>query len=442
VKWREQDWLRKRLQAWTEAGLLQGGQAEAIESFEAEHRRRRVLDPALITGVFAALCVALGAILIVSHHWDQIPAWVKQAGFLLLTALLYWKRSRLEPGPATQAMDAGLVLWPLAGIGLWAQIYQLSGDPSRPLLTAAALGLPVVWLGRSSAAAALMSLLAVCGLFLAVHSGGGFAHHALHTELHWEMQVLLASWLLLLGVGRQRLPERLRSLLLAAFLAWLYSLVMLHGFRLRHQSCHYMSAAGSMLLFWGTARFLRVGEARTEADGAFWHGLLLYVASFGWWGHDWQHGVPVCPELLAFPFVISALGVVSVLLSPLAWAREGWGGRRLFKALLLLSLLPGLVLALTFDSSGPDLARLIINLLLALSALYWMLSGVARGEASSVNRGVAWMALLLVTRFLDVFGSLLAGGLGFLLGGLALAVLAYGLHRARKRLLAAAGGRP
>jgi uncharacterized membrane protein len=442
MKLREHQWLAQRLQAWTSAGLLSPSQSEAVQAFEDEQRRRRAVNPALITGLFAALCVALGAILIVSHNWQSIPDAVKQVAYLALTALLLWGRGRLQDGPAAQALDVGLVLWPLAGIGLWAQVYQLSGDPSRPLLTAAALALPVVWKGNSPVAAVLQCLLAAMGLFMAVHLGGGFAHHALATRFHWEMQLLAAAWLLLLIVGRQRLPERFRSLLLAGFLVWLYSLVMLHGFRLRHQSCHYMAAAGSVLLFWGTVRFMRVGQARAEADGSFWLGLLLYIGSFGWWGRDWMHGIEVCPELLAFPFVISALGVGALLLAPMPWLAKAWGGERLFKGLMLMALVPGLVIAFTLNSQGPEAARLLINVGLAAMAVYWMLSGVARGEAAVVNRGMAWLALLLVTRFLDVFSSLLSSGLGFMLGGLVLGALAWGLHRARKRLLAAAGGRP
>lgn len=442
MKLREHQWLKERLQAWTQAGLVAPSQAEAVQAFEAEQRQRRAWDPALLTGLFAALCVALGAILIVSHNWQSIPDPLKQGVFLALTVALLWGRDRAGEGRLAQALDAGLVLWPLAGIGLWAQIYQLSGDPSRPLLTAAGLALPVVWKGASPWAATLQAVLAALGLFMAVHLGGGFAHHALATEWHWEMVLLSLSWALLLYVGRERLPERLRSLLLAAFLIWVYSLVMLHGFRLRHQSCHYMASAGSVFLYWGLARFMKVGEARTESDGSFWLALLLYIGSFGWWGHDWQHGVKICPELLAFPFVVSALGVLALLQTPMPWLAKAWGGARAFKALLLGCLLPGIVLAFTFDSQGPELARLLINVGLAVLAVYWMLSGVARGESAVVNRGLGWLALLLVTRFLDVFSSLLSSGLGFMLGGAVLGGLAYGLQRARKKLLAAAGGQP
>jgi hypothetical protein len=438
VSWREQAWLSKRLQAWIQAGLLDPSQAQRIEAFELE-RRRRLLDPAVITGLFAALCAVLGVILIISHHWAAIPAWTKQSSFLLLTTLLFWLRSNRSAAAATEALDAALVLWPLAGIGLWAQIYQLSGDPSRPLLTAAVLGLPVVWWGASRFAAFAQAALAVLGLFLAVHSGGGFAYHALATPFHWEMQVLLWSWLALLLLGRERLTERGRALLLASFYAWLYSLVMLHGFRLRHQSCYYMAAAGSLLLFWGTARFMRIGPERSERDGAFWLGLLPYVAGFGWWGHDWMHGIKVCPTLLAFPGVVATLGALAVLFMPLPQLRT----RReafILKVVLLACYLPGLTLALTLDDHGPQAARVMSNLLLGSTAVYWMVTGVERGERSVVNRGIGWLALLLVTRFLDLLGSMLTGGLGFLVAALLLGGLAWGLEWMRRRLLNAAGG--
>lgn len=436
---RESSSLDKRLRAWTEAGLLSPSQAEAIGDFESRRLRRRLVDPAVVTAAFAGLCAVLGVILIVSHHWAHLPPWSKQGSFLLLTTLLFWLRARAASPAAGEGLDAALTLWPLAGIGLWAQIYQLSGDPSRPLLTAAVLAAPVVWWGAGRWAAVLQAGLGAVGLFLAVHSGGGFARHALRTPFHWEMQVLLWSWVALLLLGRARLPERARSLLLAAFFAWLYSLVMLSGFRLRHQSCYYMAAAGSLFLYFGTARFMRVDAVRAEADGSFWQGLLLYVGGFGWWGHDWLHGNPVCPSLLAFPFVVVALGVTALLLAPLPWARPVRGGAKVYKILLLANLGPGILLALTFDHSGPDLARLLINIGLGVMALYWTWSGVARGERRVVNRGIAWFALLLVTRFLDLLGSLLNTGLGFLAAAVLLALMAWGIERARRRLLDAAG---
>ncbi len=78
---------------------------------------------------------------------------------------------------------------------------------------------------------------------------------------------------------------------------------------------------------------------------------------------------------------------------------------------------------------------------LVFNAAYFALAAaiVARGyvtdDARYVNAGLAVAAIGLLTRYVDVFWSLLAGSAFFIVGGVVLLGLAYGLERVRRELL-------
>ncbi|MEK7743377.1 MAG: hypothetical protein AAB578_03230, partial [Elusimicrobiota bacterium] len=52
-----------------------------------------------------------------------------------------------------------------------------------------------------------------------------------------------------------------------------------------------------------------------------------------------------------------------------------------------------------------------------------------------VDLGAGVLFLVLVTRFIDYFGSMLQGGVAFLAAGLCLAALSFALQRGRTALL-------
>ena len=81
------------------------------------------------------------------------------------------------------------------------------------------------------------------------------------------------------------------------------------------------------------------------------------------------------------------------------------------------------------------LAGVANSVLLGFAATGLMWQGAEAGEAALVNLGVGALLVLLVTRFLDVFGSLFASGLGLIVAGVLLASLSLALERTRRRLL-------
>ena len=69
---------------------------------------------------------------------------------------------------------------------------------------------------------------------------------------------------------------------------------------------------------------------------------------------------------------------------------------------------------------------------LALAPL--MAHGVVSGTSAQIDQGLLALLILLITRFVDVFGNFLRSGLAFIALGLLMAVAAWALHRGRTKL--------
>jgi len=62
--------------------------------------------------------------------------------------------------------------------------------------------------------------------------------------------------------------------------------------------------------------------------------------------------------------------------------------------------------------------------------------GLATGRASWVNLGIGFIALNIITRYFDLFGTMLEGGLFFVVSGAIVLTLGIYLERKRRYLLA------
>ena len=92
---------------------------------------------------------------------------------------------------------------------------------------------------------------------------------------------------------------------------------------------------------------------------------------------------------------------------------------------------------LLFDPSETSAKAIAIaaNVLLVLAGLAFITDGSRNSQEKEVNRGAALIFLVIVTRFVDLFGSLVRSGLAFIAAGLLFAGLAWGLNKGRKAIL-------
>jgi uncharacterized membrane protein len=155
--------LTTKIRQWVDAGLLTPDQATAIELYESsrEVRRSWLMYGIVAIGISA---IAIGTISIVASNWQEIPASFKLIGYLIIQTLLGLGAYRClnRPGIARESWLAGYAVFFLAGIGLTAQVFHIDSEGWGGILFWCALTLPAVLMTSRLPLAALW-VIAVFG---------------------------------------------------------------------------------------------------------------------------------------------------------------------------------------------------------------------------------------------------------------------------------------
>lgn len=366
--------LDRKLDDWTAAGLIDAEAAERIRAWEAAHpeAQRPVLRLAVAgLGLFA---VGLGLILLVAANWDIIPDPLKLAVHLGLTAAAAWLAWRWRnAGWRSEAALFVLGALVLAGIGLQAQVYQLTGHLWEALLSWAALMTPAfLLLGRGRVTALAWALLTGGALVsLAADTGSG-------------------TWPALLAQG--------------LFVAWPPLLVLL-----------------SMLPRLASPDFR---QALKEV------GLVAILAGASLVHIAWAQTI-TAPE--AAEMLVRLLPGLAASAAALLVARRGDGLPRPLVLPLLLG--PALAVLAACTMPHPDIwwSRLIgVFIYMGMWGSVAHASAMA-GWNRLFGVAIAAVAVRIFIIYIELFGSLATTGGGLVIGGLLLLGLAWGWQRLTAR---------
>src|SRR5437868_11878682 len=157
------DSLKKRLERWVSAGVVDAGTASRIRTFEeSDSSGERLRCPVLLAVALGGILLCAGVLLFVSAHWDELsPAWRFTLVLLLVAAFPVAASFTVDRFPAlSNTFFAIGTVCCGAGIFLAAQIFNLQEHwPNGILLWA--LGALAGWLLLHNwAQAALLSMLA------------------------------------------------------------------------------------------------------------------------------------------------------------------------------------------------------------------------------------------------------------------------------------------
>ena len=377
----ERELLDRHFGRWREEGLLDG---------ELEARLRRASEPLLerepvpwvrwALAVLGGGLVLAGLILVVAENWALIPRWGKLAswGLLQIGFLLGAEEAgrRFERPFLAEALALVAGGWILAGIALVSQIYHLTSRPANGFWLWLLLLLPIAWLlpRRATAVVAFSALTA-----------------ALIAEVSDPLSLVAVRdgsgpWLAL------AIP------LLALFaVSWLpRPAPWLRGFL----GAWTFAASQVILLVFGAEKEL---------------------------GHN----------DLGRAWIVAGAGLAVALLWPGRTLPPAWGAAGA-RAILVVSLLPWALLGRAYDATDPlDVFALGVAWVAQIAAALLLIRCASRsGSPLWVNLGFVALLAGILTRYFDLFGDYLQGGLALAMTGVLILVVVTILERSRRRALA------
>jgi len=383
------------IQKLHEGGWISADQRQAIlEHFDLHEQTHRFLTVILWIG---AVLVSAGITLVVSANWREIPNMAKiVAGILLLVGAYrggWWLReeSRAYPRAGEALYIVGSLLF-LANIALLGQIYHLSSRLPNAFLVWLAGIAPLPWILRSRS----LQWVSLSALLIWFGSECWATHGWLmFGQGGYPFMLVALLGLLVYALGIELRPSR-----------WALFSPDMERF--------------GLLVF--TAGFFpfTVGPFHTDALRHFDRGSYFPFPIFA---------------ILGLAVLARALSRDSRLPSDWRWV---WGGA----FAVLVSYLGGVLLfestqnapgSYSSDPSSP--LAWIGTVLFAAFALVQVRVGIQQGSSSLINLGITLVALVIVTTYLTLIGSMGRTGLVFILSGLFLIVFGIYLEKQRRQLL-------
>ena len=432
--------LKKDLLGATAAGIITPEQADKV--WERSYSGRTFASFKAVHWIAAAsgLFIALGVILVAAHNWDKIGDIAKMGAFLLLFAGAAEAAMRLEEKPAAAIpLETLWFFMPALGIGLYAQIFNLSGDPVKPYLAWAALSVPLALLSKRPLASYLCSILFFAVLYWGTLGSTNMLsltlgrNGTLQPLWHWglALAVLAAGFALYPG-------EKLGKPLGAAVIWLFFMLVADTAIKVRSEALVLLAGMSLAVLWLSWGRGEEEG-ARAGLPLTVWLGAGYAMTFFWHYRPDTYHlhGQNNTPLGTLITWAAFAGALITLAVRKQRLLPEGKTEDHLAKGLLAASMLCAFLLFDANEGSAKIMAVL-ANLILAAFGAGCMISGSRNSDEKLINRGVLVITLTAVTRFIDLFGGLLKSGVAFIITGLAFAGLAYLVNRGRKALIEAA----
>ncbi|MBI3299025.1 MAG: DUF2157 domain-containing protein [Elusimicrobia bacterium] len=433
------DKLKRDLDLSAAEGLITAAQASAVYERSLANRLLAQWKAVHWIALFSGILIAAGVSLVLAHNWDKFGAVVKISGFLLVFAAAAEAAMRLEDRPAAAVPAEALWFFmPVIGIGLYAQIFHLSGDPMKPYLVWAALSLPLALLAHGRRSAFLLVILLFGTLFAGTLTPGSmlslvsrYGAEALPPWWHWPLALSVLGTASAVGLYRRCHSA---SRLLGAALAWVVMLLLADTvLKVRSEAFVLLAVSSATALWVAWTPAEERGEARLPYLAWF---ANVYAMTFLWHHSPRHQGGADSPWGVVLVWALFAFALGSVALKPLLKdAGKGWEAA--FKAALIAPPLAAFLLFGATEVHAKAIA-LFANLIICAAGAGLIWNGAMENSERRINYGIAAVSLIAVTRFVDLFGGLLNSGLGFIGAGLGFAALATFINRGRKALIQSA----
>lgn len=418
-------WLARQIPQWVDREIISAGQADTLRELYPV-KDTSSLGRLLLTGIGAAM-IGLGVILLFAYNWAEMGKPAKLAIIFLAlvgahaAAMVIHSRHTVY-GESLFALGTMLMG---AGIFLVGQIYHMDSHYPNAFLLWAVGALALAW-ALPSLTQAFLAVTLVIGWHLFEVFDFHFANH---------------SALLLILLGLLPLLWRLRSPVLARFVSAALFLTLGLSLGVVGEDLVVTTLLLSAATLVGLERVAEVegNERQREIAGELAKPALLvlvaimYLMSFG----------DIVPELVlrelgdtvAGIYFFIALAASQAVFFRLLYRRRANGMVLLAELAILLVLLPSL-LALFAEphtvKGSEALVWLGFNLILLAMSVWLMIDGARHAHRQHMVRGAILFALLAMARYTDLFDSLIARALVFLLVGAALFAVSHLYQRSKR----------
>ncbi len=429
-------WLATQLDEWVAQRLLSREQALAIRKHYPEPKAATPWGMIIFTGI-GAVVIGLGVILLFAYNWDEMPKAAKLAVVFGALAAAHTAGIALFRGAGWRRAlgdTACLLGTMLFGAGIWliAQIYHIDEHYPNAFLVWCLGALAMAWVMPSAMQGMLAAVLATIWVCCEARD---FQH-----AFTWAPPLIMLA----LGALAWRLRSRvllfftLGSMMIAAAAVTntldCYVLLLLLttaagciAISLLAPAYGWFAASAPVWAFVGWCVFLVCAYILSFAD--------LYSEVFHMYSRTIYVGTLACTLYTWIPFGL-ALGLWGLV----AWVRAARGQPRApDEHSLELVLVPVAVVACQYvmlRKTGmlPVMSAGVFNLVLLALALAWMVRGCRSALLHRTIMGSVILAALVAGRYFDLFESLAARGLAFVLVGGVLVAEGILFMRARRRM--------
>jgi len=369
--------LNGKLQKWVDAGLISSDQQTRILAHEADHSGDRWKHGIVFAGLFSIL---LGVALIVAANWQDISWQLKLAAHFAVNGVLIWLvwQWRNDALKNKHREVALFILWglTLTLIALIGQVFQLGGHALDAVRVWFWITTPMVLLFTNNAfTARLWSLVFVCYVPF---------------DILKQIEDLTQNDNLRLAIA-------------------------------------FETAIGIPLLMWLAGSWPRFVAARPVMAGAlrevavFMATVCTSALSIIYYAPSFDPFSPLIPIFYALAVI-----VIRFLLQSL----PRWTGEE--RDTIDLLCLCGLFICLPFVVMVESGLMAMVHFI-----ALWLLAGTIWQNAQHnrlVSLAVTIITLRLFAGFIELFGSMMMSGLGFIVGGIVLIGLVIGARKLDKRL--------
>ena len=412
-------------------GVIGEGTALKIREYYGEIPRSKKHTGIEIFTALGALLVGLGVILLIAHNWGEIPRQGRAALSIapVILALLASFMVIKKKDSALFAREGAAAFWFLsigASISLVSQTYGLYGELNSLLFMWLILGIPVMYVMKSSFAYFLYLAFVIWWASEAQNSGGdalffwGFMAAAMpHFAARFKSDrysggvirnslITAVAFTIGTGVAMEKCLPGLWIVVYASLFSVLYmSSGMLYSEReavLRRPFQWYSVIAAAILVLMFTYKWPweEIGFTYYRSSGKF-----REIASFA-------------------DYLVSA----GLFASALLLLRDAFKSRKTwlidFGIAPVIALIGYLIVSFTNNVNndfGTEAALLIMNAYAAYLAVRTIIAGVHLREMAVVNGGMVMAGALILMRFFDLEMGLLSRGIAFIATGTAILII-------------------